>query len=194
MAGPDNRQRKRNPTSKGTAVPVNRVSTPKLSSAAPKTPAKAPKAAAAAPQANAAWGAGPKLPTVATQIRELGAIAFAAKQGSLNPQQVEAKLAKLTSVNSAEGDVLWSAAGASKRTEFIAAYQELAKAAPNAHMPANPVNGHRPTTREAVLQLQFTDAQASRDSAKMKAVAKEFAKQFPNSPSNEWVQNIAARS
>jgi hypothetical protein len=175
-------------------VPVNRVSTPKLTSPAPNTAAKAPKAATTASPANATWGAGPKLPTVATQIRELGAIAFAAKQGTLNPQQVEAKLAKLTPVSSAEGDVLWSAAGASKRPEFIAAYQELAKAAPNAHMPANPVNGHRATTAESVLQLQFTDAQASRDGAKMKALAKEFAKQFPNSPSNQWVQNIAARS
>lgn len=169
--------------------------TPAVSTVKSNTaPAKAQTAKSAAPAApaNAAWGASPKLPSVNATIREVNTIAFKAKDGTLNPQMVNEKLAKMTPMPNAESDVLWSAAGASKRSELIAAYGDLAKYAPNSFT-TNPVNGHKTTTRESYLQLQFTDAQAKGDPAKMKEFARQFATQFPDSPSNVWIQQMAKR-
>lgn len=176
-------------------MPTIRSQTPAVSTIKPNTaPAKAPQAQTAAPTeaAKGAWGATPKLPSVNATIREVNTIAFKAKDGSLNPQMVNEKLAKMPPMPNAESDVLWSAAGASKRAELIGAYADLAKYAPNSFT-TNPVNGHKTTTRESYLQLQFTDAQAKKDPAKMKEFARQFATQFPDSPANVWIQDIAKR-
>lgn len=179
-------------------MPINRsqLSTPSVavsSSSNVRTPAKPAATATPAAAASAGWGAknGVKLPGASASIAEVGLIAAKAKEGTLNPQMVEARLAKLPAISNSESQTLWTAPGASKRGEMIAAYSELAKSAPNARMPANPVNGYRATVKESLLQLQFTDAQAKKDSTGMKKFAGEMVKQFPNSPQTTWMKNLA---
>ena len=160
----------------------------------PSMPSSQPQRSSAAPAAPQGWVAqrAPLLPGFGNEARSMSAIAAAVRSGQIDPSTVEAQLHAIPTPSKAEVGALWTPAGARTRHELMAAYSQLAAVAPNARLDPNPVNGYRPTVREAGMHFQFTKAMAEQNPA-ARQFAADFLQTFPNSPSALGIRNIASR-